>query len=72
VHSGGAPQPPISLFPFFLLARKLLQLGREDLGGKVDGRGKWGAEGNLIWYWVREDKMLDFYRRKVFTFHIWI
>lgn len=75
VHSGGDLQPPISLFPLFLLAlRELLHVGREEPGRKSgQGRGLGGrAEGNLMWYWVREDKMLVFYRRKVFTFHIWI
>ena len=68
------PQPPISLFPFFLLAlRKLLQLGREGPGRKSWWtRGVGWAEGNLIRYWMREDKMLVFYRRKDFAFHIWI
>ena len=28
--------------------------GGMDLGGKVDGGGQIGLEGNLIWYWVRE------------------
>ena len=28
--------------------------GGRDLGGKVDGGGQRGLEGNLIWYWVRE------------------
>ena len=28
--------------------------GGRDLGGKVDGVGKWRVEGNLMWHWVRE------------------
>jgi hypothetical protein len=39
---------------------------------KLTGEGSGRAESNMIWYWMRKDKMLVFYRRKVFTFHIWI
>jgi hypothetical protein len=53
--------------------QKAITIGNEGTWEeKLTREGSGGTEGNLNWYWGREDNMLVFYRRKVFTFHIWI